>query len=187
MDTNLQTHRPYRVVKKAISIQDVARKYTELQTFGGKAWFSGRCPLPDHADRTPSFYIYPSDTGEEAARFHCFGCGSSGDVIELHFRCGQFGEMYEAMLDLAFEYNVELPGPSEGWTRKQHRQRPLRDGVEEVRARIVHRRLYRLFRVSYLDGIEDDDLRREEAERCWQDLAPVARGYARQAGAGDHA
>jgi DNA primase len=34
------------------------------------------CPL--HADRTPSFTIF--DSGR---RFHCFGCGASGDVLDF--------------------------------------------------------------------------------------------------------
>ena len=36
-----------------------------------------RCLLPQHQDTNPSFTIYPDQ------RFHCFGCGSSGDVIDL--------------------------------------------------------------------------------------------------------
>lgn len=32
------------------------------------------CPI--HAERTPSFHV-------EGDRFHCFGCGASGDVVEL--------------------------------------------------------------------------------------------------------
>jgi DNA primase len=35
------------------------------------------CPMPDHADRTPSMNLH-LDTD----RYHCFGCGASGDVIQ---------------------------------------------------------------------------------------------------------
>lgn len=35
-----------------------------------------KCPI--HDDRSPSFFIYP-----ESNRFHCFGCGASGDTIAL--------------------------------------------------------------------------------------------------------
>jgi DNA primase len=41
----------------------------------GREW-KGCCPF--HSDRTPSFTIY--DGGE---RFHCFGCGASGDVLDF--------------------------------------------------------------------------------------------------------
>jgi hypothetical protein len=46
-------------VRNAVPIEQIARRYTDLEPLGGQAWFTGRCPLPDHDDRTPSFYIYP--------------------------------------------------------------------------------------------------------------------------------
>jgi hypothetical protein len=36
----------------------------------------GRCPL--HPDKSPSFYVDP-----QWQRFHCFGCGASGNVIDF--------------------------------------------------------------------------------------------------------
>jgi hypothetical protein len=39
---------------------------------------SGRflaAPCPFHAERTPSFYVYPD-------HYHCFGCGAHGDVFD---------------------------------------------------------------------------------------------------------
>lgn len=39
----------------------------------------GRCPLPNHEDRNPSFFV-----SLEKRRFFCHGCGRGGDVIELH-------------------------------------------------------------------------------------------------------
>lgn len=41
----------------------------------GKEWVAC-CPF--HADRSPSFTIF--DGGQ---RFHCFGCGASGDVLDF--------------------------------------------------------------------------------------------------------
>src|SRR5438128_2156908 len=41
----------------------------------GNEW-KACCPL--HADRSPSFTIF--DGGE---RFHCFGCGAGGDVLDF--------------------------------------------------------------------------------------------------------
>jgi len=34
------------------------------------------CPLPDHDDVTPSCWVQPH-------RWHCFGCGCGGDVLDL--------------------------------------------------------------------------------------------------------
>lgn len=36
----------------------------------------GLCPF--HAEKTPSFFVFP-----QKGRFHCFGCGNSGDVIDF--------------------------------------------------------------------------------------------------------
>ena len=36
------------------------------------------CPLPGHKDDDPSFNVWPDQD-----RFHCFGCGRSGDVFTL--------------------------------------------------------------------------------------------------------
>src|SRR5919112_48016 len=35
-------------------------------------WF-GRCPLPDHEDKTPSFVVYPDSNS-----WWCFGCSRGG-------------------------------------------------------------------------------------------------------------
>jgi hypothetical protein len=43
----------------------------------------GRCPLPGHEDKNPSFTVNP-----KTQTFHCFGCGAQGDVIafEMAYR-----------------------------------------------------------------------------------------------------
>jgi|TARA_Y100000310_G_scaffold183047_1_gene183140 DNA primase len=38
------------------------------------------CPLPDHDDSTPSFVVFLDG---DFQRFHCFGCQSFGDCINL--------------------------------------------------------------------------------------------------------
>src|SRR5215208_8471940 len=84
-----------RAVRDAVPIEEVARRYTNLEPFGGNAWFVGRCALPDHEDKTPSFYIYPP------GRYHCYGCSGSGDIVDLEFHCGDYAELWEAMISLA--------------------------------------------------------------------------------------
>ena len=43
-----------------------------------------RCPF--HSEKTASFKVYP-----ETNSFHCFGCGATGDVIDLTCRIEQVG------------------------------------------------------------------------------------------------
>ena len=61
----------------------------------------GRCPLPDHEDKTPSFTVNP-----EKNVFFCHGCVRGGDVIDLaRFAWGY--EKYEvamAAVDLLHEF-----------------------------------------------------------------------------------
>ena len=58
-----------------MSIIDVAERLIgELRKMGKS--FLARCPF--HEEKTPSFHLYA-----DSNRFHCFGCASSGDVIDL--------------------------------------------------------------------------------------------------------
>jgi DNA primase len=148
-------------------LEEIARRYTNLELFGGNAWFTGRCPLPNHEDKTPSFYIYPP------GRYHCYGCGANGDVVDLEFHFGDFGELWEAMIALAVEYNVELPQRPPAWFARQARQKPVRDALEEVKIRHVQRRLYRLF-APVIEHIEDQTERKTEKAQTWHDLRRVA-------------
>lgn len=55
-------------------LPDVAGKIIALRP-AGKEWVAC-CPF--HSDRSPSFTIF-----EGGKRFHCFGCGASGDVLDF--------------------------------------------------------------------------------------------------------
>jgi DNA primase len=155
-------------VRDAVPIEEIARRYTDVEPFGGKAWFMGRCPLPDHEDRTPSFYIYPP------GRYHCYGCGRNGDVVDLEFFCGDYGELWEAMISLAVEYDVELPKRPESWYRRQERQRPVRDAINRARFDHLRRRLFRWFFEPSLLRIENPDEREAEAKLLWDVTEPLA-------------
>jgi DNA primase len=82
-------------IRGAVPIEDVAPRYTRLEPLDGRAWFSGRCPMPDHQDRSPSFYLY------HPGRYYCYGCERGGDVVDLEFFCGDYSELWEAMIALA--------------------------------------------------------------------------------------
>jgi DNA primase len=166
-DTSYGFRKCCEAIRDAVPIEEVARQYTHLEPFGGKAWFTGRCPLPDHEDKTPSFYIYPP------GRYHCYGCGGSGDVVDLEFHCGDYAELWEAMISLAVEYDVELPERPRRWFARQERQKLVRDALEEVKVHHVQRRLYRLF-APIIDRIEDQTERKAEKAQTWHELRQVA-------------
>lgn len=63
-------------IKAALSIVDELRRDGhELKKVGPRFF----CLCPFHQERTPSYCVTP-DTG----RFHCFGCGRDGTVIDYH-------------------------------------------------------------------------------------------------------
>jgi DNA primase len=157
-------------VRDAVPIEAVARRYTGLEPLGGRAWFTARCPLPGHEDRTPSFYIYP---GEVGGRWWCYGCSRGGDVVDLEFFCGDYGELWEAMISLAVDYGVELPVRSPSWHRKQERQQPVRDTIAQARFDHLHRRLFRRFFEPSLLRIEDPEERKAEAAILWEATEPL--------------
>jgi hypothetical protein len=155
-------------IREAVPIEEVARRYTKLEPLGGQAWFTGRCPLPDHEDKTPSFYIYPP------GRYWCYGCNRGGDVVDLEFSCGDYGELWEAMIALSLEYGVELPRRTESWHRKQERQRPVRAAINRTRFDHLRRRLFRRFFEPSLMQIADPSEREAEAALLWDATAPLA-------------
>lgn len=153
-------------VREVIPVEEVARRYTGLRPYGGKAWFIGRCPLPDHEDRTPSFYVYP---GEIGSRWWCYGCSRGGDVVDLEFFCGGYGEPWEAMVALAVEYGVELPRRPERWHRRQPEKVRAWNALRDVLAESYRRRLFRVFG-PILEGIGEAEGREEEARAIWDAL-----------------
>lgn len=70
--------------------------------------WAGCCPF--HADRSPSFTIYADDR-----RWHCFGCGKSGDVIDFVREAYNLRNPVEAidMLDRGALAEIEQAPPLE--------------------------------------------------------------------------
>jgi DNA primase len=61
-------------IRRDNPLPEVAGRVVPLRRAGDE--WSACCPF--HRDRTPSFRIY--DSGR---RFHCFGCGATGDVLDF--------------------------------------------------------------------------------------------------------
>lgn len=85
-------------IKEAADIVDVVGESVALRRSG--RYYSGLCPF--HAEKTPSFYVDP-----QRQMFHCFGCGTGGDVIKfvMQHRGLSFAEALEF---LAERYNVRI-------------------------------------------------------------------------------
>lgn len=77
-------------LKESVDIANVVGSYVSLKQDGKE--YKGLCPF--HSDKTPSFHVAP-----EKGFYHCFGCGSHGDVIDfITEHCGvSFKEACETL------------------------------------------------------------------------------------------
>src|SRR5579875_1146684 len=86
-------------VKLAYSIVDyIQQSGVRLKQTGGK--WKGLCPF--HSEKTGSFVV-----DESFQSYHCFGCGTHGDIIS-YVQASEHLEFFEALRKLAEERNIEL-------------------------------------------------------------------------------
>lgn len=88
-------------VQEANNLVDIISQYTQLKQSG--SGYMGRCPFPDHAEKTPSFSV-----SSAKQVFHCFGCKKSGNVFGFlrDYNGMNFPEAIEYLADRA---SIPLP------------------------------------------------------------------------------
>jgi DNA primase len=101
----------------------------------GKAW----CVAPSHQDSNPSMHLY----GDHV---HCFSCGFHGDVVDVWAAMRGFDRPIEAALDLAREFDVELP-ELDAETRRRLQERRDQEDLYLKQAQACHRTLEKHSRV----------------------------------------
>jgi len=85
-------------IRDRIDLVELVSDYVRLERAGRN--FKGLCPF--HTEKTPSFHVSPA-----LNRFHCFGCGASGDAFEFLMRIEGLS-FREAMRRLAERAGIEL-------------------------------------------------------------------------------
>lgn len=80
-----------------------------VESYGIQVRHNGMCCCPFHHDKTPSMKV-------DEKRFHCFGCGEGGDVIQFAARYFDLSR-YEAAKKLSEDFGVSYD-----------RWKPERDG-----------------------------------------------------------
>ena len=85
-------------IRDRIDLAELVSEYVRLERAGKN--FKGLCPF--HTEKTPSFFVSPA-----LNRFHCFGCGASGDVFTFLMRIEGLS-FREAMRRLAERAGIEL-------------------------------------------------------------------------------
>jgi DNA primase len=120
-------------IREAAPIAEIIGQYVRLNQRG--RYLVGLCPF--HAEKTPSFTVYP-----ERNIFHCFGCGAGGNVFSFlmqHLRLS----FPEAVADLAQKYGIPLQwqkGENTAQTQA-NRQRQAFYEVNELAAKFFEKKL----------------------------------------------
>ncbi len=86
-------------IRQTANIFDIASQYTTLRKSGRR--HVGLCPF--HSEKSPSFTL-----DEDKQLFHCFGCGTGGDIFTLVMEKENLS-FPEALRYLAQKYNITLP------------------------------------------------------------------------------
>jgi DNA primase len=88
-------------VQEASNLVDIISQHTTLKPAGGG--LMGRCPFPDHPEKTPSFSV-----SETKQVYNCFGCHKKGNIFTF---LEQYNGMSfpEAVEYLAGRANIAMP------------------------------------------------------------------------------
>jgi hypothetical protein len=167
--------KPITTAKELVSTLNLARLLCgdTMSETGGK--WQACCPLPDHDDKTPSFFVF-GDGG-----WWCFGCLRGGDVVELaRLAWGYYQrDAHVAAANLLHEFGHEIPKRAPAWFRKQERQKQMRDTIAEAKVEVMTRRLWRYTVEPLVAEIEDPEERTAAAERLWSKVEFRARQLVR--------
>jgi hypothetical protein len=156
---------PINAAKEAVPVIDLADLLCgpgRLRKVG-KEW-AGRCPLPDHEDRSPSFTVNP-----EKNLWWCFGCLRGSDVVELYrlYHGYDQREAHTAAAMLLMEFGHTPPERPPTSSRKQKRQQQMRDLIHEAKVEVLARRLWRYVLEPIVAEIEEPAERLDIAKKLW--------------------
>jgi CHC2 zinc finger len=164
---------PINAAKEAVPVIDLADRLTGPGGLRrvGKEW-AGRCPLPDHEDRSPSFTV-----NKEKNLWWCFGCLRGSDVVELYrlYHGYDQREAHTAAAMLLLEFGHTPPERPPSFFRKAERQKDIRILMEDVRLEAWTRRLWKYVFEPIVDEVEDEVERKKMAAA----VLPKVEAYAR--------
>lgn len=97
-------------VQEANNLVDIISQYTQLKQSG--SGLMGRCPFPDHKEKTPSFSV-----SEAKQVYHCFGCQKSGNIFTFlnQYQGMSFPQSMEYLADRA---GIALPKETQDFEDK---------------------------------------------------------------------
>jgi DNA primase len=108
-------------VRDSSNLVDIISQYTQLKPTG--SGLMGRCPFPDHQEKTPSFSV-----SETKQVYHCFGCHKKGNIFTFlqNYQGMSFPEAIEYLANRA---GIPMPeknsGNDEQFDRAKERKKLL--------------------------------------------------------------
>ena len=115
-------------IKQNVSMYDV------LEQYGYVLNRTGAMSCPFHEEKTPSFRVYHNGT-----RWHCFGCGSGGTVIDFIMQLFHL-DFYQAIVRLNMDFNLGLCGQRPSL---RERQRIAQEKARKARELFEYREGYK--------------------------------------------
>jgi len=105
-------------VREANDLVEIIGQYTELKGNGHR--LMGRCPFPDHHDKTPSFSV-----SSDSQLYYCYGCKKGGNVFTFleTFNGMSFPEAVEFLARRASIPLPEKADPKEAARNAQAREK----------------------------------------------------------------
>ena len=149
-------------LKAQADIVQVVQDYVPLKKAGNS--YKGLCPF--HSEKTPSFHVH-----RDKGFFHCFGCGTGGDVlkfIELQEKLG----FQDAVRQLAQRFGVQVPEPDTERDAAAETQREAMLGVHEAAAEFFRSRLADAVGRTAREHLDARDVTRETTELLGLGFAP---------------
>jgi DNA primase len=156
--------RRIQAAKEGIDLLSVAQDLTTLRK-KGERW-RGKCPICDNGAHSDAFSL-----DDKLGLWHCFACGSGGDLVRLAELWGGFS-VPEAVAYIGHTYGIDLPERPESWFKKQSRQARLRERLEIERQEVKRRRLFRYFIAPELDRVAEPE-RERETLAAWERFKKV--------------
>jgi len=141
--------------------------YLKLKSSGKN--LRGLCPF--HQEKTPSFFITPSEK-----TFHCFGCGIGGGPVQFLYQLrGGSGsptgkDFYSVVMELAGRVGISIPRQSRGIQNPElNTQNPKFNNVlQHLTNNIVRSTQFQAFHISELEGeieeLLDSDLKKSQIQ-----------------------
>ena len=155
----------FQEIKSALSMREVARQY------GFEPNRANKISCPFHSDRTPSLHLYND-------RFHCFGCGADGSVIDFTARLFDLTALDAAKkLNDNFSLGLQLDRapPDPEAQRQRQREREAKRLFEEWKQQTLNRldACIRVANLADFDSVSDAEaiaIQYKETFEYWADV-----------------